>query len=166
MMYDGDMDDKQNTLGLQLAGIDLIIEAFSALMELQGSEVRQTASGPSFWNWRDMNGRRDFSISPSPNIPGGHILTISQNLSPGLDSNLVYSIVITGDIIESVQTALTNATVIHSGAYAGLNSVVRVMATDGLISAMQRCAEIVGKTLSDDLHEITDMIEAPNNQMN
>lgn len=71
MMYDGDMDDKQNTLGLQLAGIDLIIEAFSALMELQGSEVRQTASGPSFWNWRDMNGRRDFSISPSPNIPGG-----------------------------------------------------------------------------------------------
>lgn len=65
-----------------------------------------------------------------------------------------------------MQTALTNATVIHSGAYAGLNSVVRVMATDGLISAMQRCAEIVGKTLSDDLHEITDMIEAPNNQMN
>ena len=112
----------------------------SALLRIPGAPVAR-AAGPDYWSWEDESGKV-FALSPSPEHNGHPLLTIRQPMAKELDTWLTTCSLVIGPDRGSVLSSITLILVNHTGAFAGMESTVRVVsstgkATDGLAHAIK-----------------------------
>lgn len=92
--------------------------------------IKKITSGPDYWSWAEYgpgSGDRTYTLAKSANVEGFPLLTIRQTISEALDSSLVTSCVMIGLTRLEIRTRLTIIIANHTGAFAGLQSVMEAI---------------------------------------